>query len=367
MAEPPAPLGPASERPSVDPRRIRVDAGSPPASLTSSHDKPAKRETTESERPERSSRRRRIVRVLVAVALVMLVGLLGSIGYAWHVYRKLDRVNVHEALSAPGGSGTNYLIVGTDSRAGLADDVGNKDVIEGDGVAGERSDTVVVLRVSSGGNSMLPIPRDLWLPIADTKKTNRINTAVQGGPARLIKTVEQSLGIPVHHYVQVDFAGFLDLVNAVGGVTIDFDAPAYDDKSGLDIKTTGPVRLDRDQALAYVRSRTYTRIVNGKPVVDGRADLGRIERQQTFLRAVMHSVGQARNPFTLARIANSVASNLKVDDTIGFRDSISLARKLAGLDPETVDLPVTPTRTSGGLDVLLLKQPAAQQALARFH
>jgi LCP family protein required for cell wall assembly len=351
----------------VDPRRIRVEPGSPPERDRTPDGAPAT--TPPSVRPPRppgSSRRRRLLRTLLVIALVLLVGLVGSIGYAWHVYGKLDRVDVHGTLSAASGKGTNYLIVGTDSREGLPADVGNKDVIEGGGVAGERSDTVVVLRISPAGNTMLPIPRDLWLPIAETTGKNRINTAIQGGPARLIKTIQQSLGIPIHHYVQVDFAGFLDLVNAVGGVTIDFDAPAYDDKSGLDIKTTGPVKLDRDQALAYVRSRTYTRIVNGKPVVDGRADLGRIERQQTFLRAVMHSVGEARNPFTLARIANSVASNLKVDDSIGFRDSISLARKLAGLNPETVDLPVTPTRTSGGLDVLLLKQPSAQQALARF-
>jgi LCP family protein required for cell wall assembly len=294
--------------------------------------------------------------VLVAVA----------VGYAWKTYNKIEKIPVAAVLSPESGGETNYLIVGTDSRDGLGDDVENKDVVVGDGVAGERSDTIVLMRVGGGGNRMLPIPRDLWLPIVGTSGSQRINTAIQGGPARLIQTVQQSLQLPVHHYVQIDFAGFLDLVDAVGGVDIDFDAPAFDDKSGLNITTPGVHKLDKDMALAYVRSRAYTRVVNGKNVVDPTADLGRIQRQQTFLRAVMREVGSTRNPLTLADIANAVASNMKVDDALGFRDSIGLARKLAGLDPETVDLPVTPTRKSGN-DVLLLKQPGATTALDRFR
>ena len=299
---------------------------------------------------------------MVGVLLAVL-----SIGYAWKTYQKIEKIPVASVLTPESGDGTNYLIVGTDSREGLDEEVANRDVVVGEGVSGARSDTIVLMRVGEGGNRMLPIPRDLWLPIADTKGNQRINTAIQGGPSRLIRTVEQSLSLPVHHYVEIDFAGFLDLVDAVGGVTIDFDAPATDPKSGLDIRAAGPQRLDKDMALAFVRSRTYTRVVNGKPVVDPTADLGRIQRQQTFLRAVMHEVGSTRNPVTLARIGDAIASNMKVDDALGFRDSIGLARKLAGLDPETVDLPVTPTRTNGGADVLLLKQPSATAALDRFR
>jgi LCP family protein required for cell wall assembly len=214
---------------------------------------------------------------------------------------------------------------------------------------------------------MLPIPRDLYLPIAGTEKTNRVNTAIQGGPERLIQTVQQSLGLPVHHYVEVDFAGFLELVDAIGGVEIEFDAPAFDDHSGLLIEQPGWQTLDKDQALAFVRSRYYTRVVDGKNVVDGRGDLGRIERQQTFLRSVMSQAGESRNPLTVARVANSVASNLRVDDKLGFFDSIGLARKLSGLNPETVELPTKPIRTSGGAAVLVLDEPRGDEALARFR
>lgn len=355
-AGPPPPPGP-TDLPTEDPR-AEPDTGA-------GHEGPRRRRRERG--PRRGGRRRRVLQVLAGVGVlgVLLVAL--AVGYAWKTYDKIEKIPVAEVLTPESGGETNYLIVGTDSRDGLGDDVANKDVVVGEGVAGARSDTIVLMRVGADGNRMLPIPRDLWLPIADTKGKQRINTAIQGGPSRLIRTVEDSLRLPVHHYVEIDFAGFLDLVDAVGGVTIEFDAPATDPKSGLDIPTAGPHRLDKDMALAYVRSRTYTRLVNGKQVVDPTADLGRIQRQQTFLRAVMHEVGSTRNPLTLARIGDAVASNMKVDDALGFRDSLGLARKLAGLDPETVDLPVTPTRTSGGADVLLLKEPAATTALDRFR
>lgn len=319
--------------------------------------------------PERAPRSlgRRVALVATGIGVIGVLLVVLSIGYAWKTYQKIEKIPVASVLTPESGDATNYLIVGTDSREGLDEEVANRDVVVGEGVSGARSDTIVLMRVGANGNRMLPIPRDLWLPIADTKGNQRINTAIQGGPSRLIRTVEQSLSLPVHHYVEIDFAGFLDLVDAVGGVTIDFDAPATDPKSGLDIKAAGPQRLDKDMALAFVRSRTYTRLVNGKQVVDPTADLGRIQRQQTFLRAVMHEVGSTRNPVTLARIGDAIASNMKVDDALGFRDSLGLARRLAGLDPETVDLPVTPTRTSGGADVLLLKQPSAAAALDRFR
>jgi LCP family protein required for cell wall assembly len=306
--------------------------------------------------------------VALAAVLAMLVVMVAFGGwYAWRTYNKLDRVAVGNVLSDGGGSGTNYLIVGTDSRDGLdAENTENADVVIGDGVAGSRSDTLVLLHMSKQGNLMMPIPRDLYLDIVGGKGKNRINTAIQGGPERLIRTVQQSLGVPVNHYVEVDFAGFLELVDAVGGITIDFDAPASDPKSGLDIRAAGPQRLDKDMALAYVRSRTYTRTINGKQVVDPRGDLGRIERQQTFLRAVMKKVGTTRNPFRIAHIGNAVAGNLKVDDNIGFFDALRLARRLAGLDPETVDLPTKPIRTKEGAAVLLPEEPGAGGALARF-
>jgi LCP family protein required for cell wall assembly len=306
---------------------------------------------------------------VLAGTLAVVVFLFAFAGwYTYRTYKKLERIPVSAVLSEGGGSGTNYLIVGTDTREGLDPDMENADVVIGGGVSGNRSDTVMVLRITDEGNYMLPIPRDLYVPIADTGEVSRINSAIQGGPERLIRTVQESLGVPVHHYVEIDFAGFLDLVGALGGVEIEFDAPAYDPKSGLDVKEGGLQKLDENQALAYVRSRTYTRVfLDGSEQVDGRGDLGRIERQQTFLRAVMKQAGGTRNPFTLARIGNAIAGNLKVDDSIGFFEALGLARKLSNLNPETVELPTQPMRTDGGAAVLVYSQPGANEALSRFR
>lgn len=326
-------------------------------------------------KPRRSWPQRLIIAGNVCVIVVALA-VASSLSYFNTKLADVKRLALSGALTTPDaapGAPQNFLIVGTDSDLGLSS---TDPAVQGRGqITGARSDTIMILHLDPKQHSaaLLSLQRDLWVEIAGQGISQKINSALglggegTAGPATLIKTIEQNFKIPINHYVEIDFAGFLDLVDAVGGVTIDFDAPATDPKSGLDIKAAGSQRLDKDMALAYVRSRTYTRLVNGRQVVDPTADLGRIQRQQTFLRAVMHEVGSTRNPVTLARIGDAIASNMKVDDALGFRDSLGLARKLAGLDPETVDLPVTPTRTSGGADVLLLKQPAAGTALDRFR
>src|SRR5262245_41080516 len=106
----------------------------------------------------------------------------------------------------------------------------------------------MVLRLEGSGSKMLSIPRALIVPIAATNQKERINSAYNvdlgGGPARLIKTVQKSLGIPINRYMEVDFVTFAGLVDAVGGVTIDFPYPAFDNNTGLDIKTAGAVELN---------------------------------------------------------------------------------------------------------------------------
>ena len=317
-------------------------------------------------RPGHSKFRRRAKWVAFAILSVFTILTLVFAGLGWRSYRKIQRVPVKSALSEHIEGGTNYLIVGSDSREGIDADDPNTEVF-GEDTGPSRTDTIVILHIGPDGNLMLPLPRDLFIPIVGGKGRDRINTAIQGGPVSLIQTVRQSLGVPVHHYIEMDFVGFLELVDAVGGVVIDFDAPAIDLNSGLDIKTAGPHKLNRDQALAYVRSRHYTRIIDGKKVVDPTADLGRIERQQGFFRAVMSKVGDTRNPLTLLRIADGVAAGLHTDDAMSLRDMIGFARKLRGLNPETVELPVKPTTTAGGAAVLLLSEPAAQTALDRIR
>ncbi len=283
-------------------------------------------------------------------------------------WRRVERIPVASVLSPHSGSGTNYLIVGSDSREGFDTSDPNAGAVLGDGTAGDtsqRSDTMLVLRVAEDGARMLSIPRDLWVTRADGSE-GRINAAYQRGPEVLIQTI-QGLGVPVHHYVEVDFVTFAGLVDAVGGVTIEIEHPARDDRSGLNLPEAGAVRLDGVQALAYVRSRHYTELIDGSWRTDPTGDLGRVLRQQQFLRAVMGEAGSTRNPIEIMRISSALSGGLRIDDRMGLFDALGLARRLRGLEPDSVELPVYGFRTSGGAAVLGLVQPQADAVLASFR
>jgi LCP family protein required for cell wall assembly len=297
--------------------------------------------------------------------LLLLAVAVGGFLYGRNIFNKIDRVQVSQVLT-PAVDGTNYLIVGSDTRdpaaikaAGL-----NPGAFEDGG--GSRSDTILLLRFFGGKAYMLSIPRDLYVPIAGTGASHKINSAYGGGPTRLIQTVQQSLGIPIQHYVEVDFVSFALLVDALHGVTIDFPYPAYDRNTGLDVKTAGPVQLDGPQALAFVRSRHYFNVVNGRPQPDATGDLGRVHRQQEFLTAVLGKLGHSKNPFTIARAASNASHGLRVDDKLGFLDAARLAIKLRGLHPLSVVLP-TKLGTNRDGSVLFLVHPAADPVLASFR
>lgn len=282
---------------------------------------------------------------------------------AWQ-FSRLERVEVGDALSS-GGSGTNYLIVGSDSREGIAADDPNSDAFIGTTVTGQRADTIIVLRVGDGPSRMLSIPRDLWVTDPATGEPGRINSTYASGPANLIRSV-RSLGIPVHRYLEIDFVSFAGMVDAVGGITIEVPHPARDDMSGLDIPEAGVVTLDGAQALAYVRSRQYTELIDGNWVTDPTGDLGRVQRQRTFLSALLGSVASTRNPLTMRSVVSALGPGLRVDDEMRFRDALGLVWRMRGASPESVDLPVYGRTTTGGAAVLELSEPDASQVLATF-
>ncbi len=303
----------------------------------------------------------------MVVGFLMLVAFLGGgLGAgAWAAWRDVERLDLQSVFAGSPG-GTNYLIVGTDSRAGLGADTANADVIFGEGLAGERTDTIAVLRVADGRVRLLAIPRDLYVPV-DGGGPNRINAAFAfGGPEALIRTVQSELGIGIDHYLEVDFAGFLGLVDALGGVTLDFENPAYDVKSGLVIEQPGPVVLDSAQALAYVRSRNHVEIIDGIEVRDPTADLGRVQRQQRFLAAVFAELGATWNPFTLIEALDAVSGNVRVDSGLGLRGAASLGLAVRGAEPHTATVPTTRFITAAGADVLVLTDES-DAVLAEFR
>ncbi|MEO7573933.1 MAG: LCP family protein [Acidimicrobiales bacterium] len=297
--------------------------------------------------------------------LLLLLAALGGYLYAKSVFDRIEKIPLADVLSTD-GTGTNYLIVGSDSRSveDLVDAGLNPDGFQDGG--GERSDTMLLLRFVDGEAKMMSIPRDLYLPIAETDGSGKINAAYNGGARRLILTIQQSLGLPIHQYMEVDFVSFAKLVDALGGIDIDFPNPAFDTNSGLDIQQAGPNHLDGPQALSFVRSRNYVEIIDGQSRTDPRGDLGRVIRQQQFLKAVFGELGASKNPFTLAKAASATTGGLRIDDTLGLFDAIKLAWRLRSLDPLPVDLPVENGRNSSGA-VLFLVQPGAEGALAQFR
>ncbi|MGI9603745.1 MAG: LCP family protein, partial [Acidimicrobiales bacterium] len=137
-------------------------------------------------------------RRLAWVALVIVALSVVELGYLYTVWRSVDRVDLEDSLSADSGSGVNYLIVGSDSREGVDPDDPNAGVILGGGLGSERTDTILVLRTHADGVTTMAIPRDLFVTIADTGGEGHINSAIQGGPPRLVRTIESNLGIPIH-------------------------------------------------------------------------------------------------------------------------------------------------------------------------
>jgi LCP family protein required for cell wall assembly len=222
----------------------------------------------------------------------------------------------------------------------------------------------MVLHTEGSSAQLLSVPRDLLVTDPTTGEVGRINATFASGPANLVTAVTD-LGIPIDHYMEINFVSFAELVDAVGGITIDFPHPARDEKSGLLVEEAGPQHLDGPQALAYVRSRTYSELIDGQWVTDPTADIGRTERQRAFLTALMDEVGGLRNPIALFRVPGSLGSGMKLDTTLGYLDALRFGWRMKGIDPEPVALPVSPRTTSGGAAVLDL-QPSAGEVIAGF-
>lgn len=328
--------------------------------------RPAKKAAPPSGTGDSGGRRwpwRRIVGVAL-VAVVLLPVLL--LGFAWWQFNRIERVDVGDSLSSGAGAGTNYLIVGSDSREGIEQGDPNADAFIGSTVTGERTDTIMVLRMQGDQSYLLSIPRDLWVTSAATGEEGRINAVYRSGPGAFIETIQQNVGIPIHHYLEIDFVSFGGLVDSVGGITIDFPNPARDEASGLVVDQAGPVKLDGTQALAYVRSRNYTELIDGEWQTDPTGDLGRTERQRQFLSALVGRATASRNPFSLMQMSRSLGGGLAIDDHFTFFGALGLAWSLRGFSPESVVLPTFGRTTGGGASVLEIDEPAAAPVVAQF-
>src|SRR3954470_17958189 len=321
-------------------------------------------------RPRRWPRRLLIaLNVFVALSLIGVASGFVYAGTKFGDIRKIIIPSLRPQTENP-GKVMNVLLVGSDTRADLSD---AKNFGGASDVGGQRSDTIMILHVDPKQKkaAILSFPRDLYVPLANGDK-NRINAAFNNGPDLLIKTVKQDFGIDIDHYVEVNFDGFKGIVNAIGGINVYFSAPARDAFSGLRIGAAGCSFLNGEGALAYVRSRHYQYFEGGRWHDEGEGDLGRINRQQDFIRRVLRKVRSVRNPFTLNSLISTGVSNGSIDNGLGVDDIRTLAGKFQSLSPDTVDmetLPTTPTAVRiGGLSqsVLLPKAPDAQAMVDQF-
>lgn len=295
------------------------------------------------------------------------------LAYSYSKLRHIGRVQLGSVLSprAPSGSSTpqNFLIVGTDSGAGLDP---NDPVLAGR-PGGIRSDTIMILRLDPKAEkaSLLSLPRDLLVPIAGTNQSDRINAAIQAGPERLVETIKQDFAIPINHYVELNFLAFRTIVQAVDGVPIYFPNPVRDSNSGLDIPSAGCVTLDPVQALAFARSRAYEERVNGYWRTDPTGDLGRISRQQLFIRRVLQrSIDRgARNPAVLNDLVDAGVVNVQLDPTLTPADLITLGREFKDFSPDSLDtysIPAAPANVHGA-SVLAMDPVRAEPILRIFR
>lgn len=286
-----------------------------------------------------------------ALLVLAVIGVFGTIGYVMWTEGKIDRIPSEELVSlatvAPGSSEPiNFLIIGTDDRSNLPDDWEDN---FGD-FAGRRTDVMMLAHLVPGERiQLLSLPRDLKTNI-EGHGTNRLNTAfVFGGPDLLIKTVQQETGIPVHHYVEVDFGGFGRIVDSLGGVKIDFPLPARDNKSGFQVEA-GTHTLDGEAAVAYARSRTYEVYDNGSWTGTGGGDIARTQRQQEIMVRLFEQVASPSSAFNLPTFLPTFADNITADEALGLALMTDLARSALGLQSSSIDRVTLPVKGQQGSD-----------------
>ena len=303
------------------------------------------------------------------VLIVLCIAGASGIGYFYYQFGQLPRINFIEGTLAddPPGEPQNFLLVGSDTRD-FVDSDSESDSFGGAGSTGApKSDTIILVRVDpeSKRAAMVSFPRDLVVNIAPDGHRQRINTAFANGPEALIETIKLNFNVPIHHYAQVDFQGFQDLVNAIGGIELYVATPIRDRNTGLNITDTGCVLFHGDQALSYVRSRHFQYQENGRWRDDPRGDLGRIERQQDFIRrAIRKALSRGlTNPSKLNRLVGVGIDNVAVDEGLSARDIVNLGKQFRSLSPETLaqyQIPVVNSRLGEASVVVIRDQDRAR-------
>ncbi|SDL19459.1 cell envelope-related function transcriptional attenuator common domain-containing protein [Streptomyces indicus] len=293
--------------------------------------------------------KRRIKIGLITLVAVMLVWSVAT--YFWADSKLKREVDLSKVIERPGGGeGTNYLIVGSDSREGLSAE--DKKRLHTGSAEGKRTDSMMILHVGDNGNTMISLPRDSDVEIPsfvgsesgktfpNTGRRVKLNAAyAEDGPELLVRTVEHNTGLKIDHYAEIGFGGFAKIVDAVGGVEIKVDKPMKDKKSGADFEP-GTHEMNGEQALAFVRQRYG--LAGG--------DLDRTKNQQKFLAALANEAATPTtvlNPFKLYPTMGAGLDTLIVDKDMSLFDLAEMFWAMKGItggDGKSMNMPISGSR-----------------------
>ena len=297
-------------------------------------------------RPDhRSNRKRAVLYTLLGVAVAILA-------YAAYMYFSVSSqlAPSREDREALAGELDVYASAESTDTARYVLLMGN-DRRPGQGWA--RSDTIILMRLEdSGVVSMLSLPRDTYVDVPGHGMTKLNHASAYGGPALLIRTVKGLTGLPVHHYVQVDFEGFAAIVDALGGVEMKVEHEVVSPE-GV-VVSAGTRRLTGVEALTVVRDR--------KGYVDG--DFGRMRTQQAFLLSLAREAAQPQNLPRLPSVIGATSRNLETDMSVG--QIVDLATDYRAISSDTMRTKTAPGAPSniGGVSYVVLDEVAFREMLA---
>lgn len=304
---------------------------------------------------------------LLAVAGVLSASLfvasVGSIALLRYFDANVPKVDAGtDTRSSEPTAPVNVLVLGSDSRARLTP---AEQVSEGspETVPGERSDTIILGHFDPKRNKavLVHLPRDLLVNIPG-HGFGKLNSAFEmGGPRLMVRTVRQFTGLPIHHYVEIDFVGFRNLVDALGGVRVCVDRAMHDMRARLDLPRAGCYRFDGEKALAFVRARN----VEGDII----PDFARIARQQQFIRALFNQLLAVNSLTRIPSLMQLAIDNIITDKDLSSTDILYLGDKLrdvARQDPggrKSIDLRVVPSvpKDIGGVSYVVAEEPDAER------